>query len=73
MKEQEKRQLKYQMVLNSIKNLLLIKDILKALPSTDINNYIKIRKDSILEKQIDKIEKYKIVLEEVPPVLYYRT
>ena len=30
------------MVLYAIKNLLPIKDILKTLPSSDINNYIKI-------------------------------
>ena len=34
------------------KNLLpIIKDILKTLPSSGINNYIKIRKGSVLEKQ----------------------
>ena len=32
----------YQMVLYTIKNLLPIKDILKTLPSSGINNYIKI-------------------------------
>ena len=31
--------------------LLPIKDTLKTLPSSGINNYIKSRKDSILEKQ----------------------
>ena len=42
-KEQKKSQLKYyQMVLYTIKNLLPIKDILKTLPSSGINNYIKI-------------------------------
>ena len=42
-KEQNKNQLKYyQMVLCTIKNLLPIKDILKTLPSSGINNYIKI-------------------------------
>ena len=39
------------MVLYTIKNLLTIKDILKTLPSSGINNYIKICKDSVLEKQ----------------------
>ena len=58
------------MVLCAIKNLLPMKDILKALPSSGINNYIKIRKDGVLEKQLDKMEKHKLVLEEVPPVLY---
>ena len=33
------------------KNLLPIKDILKTLPTTGIKNYIKIQKDSVLEKQ----------------------
>ena len=43
-KEQKKNQLKhYQMVvIYTVKNLLPIKDILKTLPSSDINNYIKI-------------------------------
>ena len=43
-KEQKKSQLKhYQMVvMYAVKNLLPIKDILKTLPSSDINNYIKI-------------------------------
>ena len=41
--KQKKSQLKYyQMVLYTIKNLLPIKDILKTLPSSDINNCIKI-------------------------------
>ena len=39
------------MVLYTIKKLLLIKDILKTLPSSGIHNYIKICKDSVLEKQ----------------------
>ena len=39
------------MVLYTIKNSLPIKDILKTLPSSGINNCIKIRKDSVLEKQ----------------------
>ena len=38
------------MVLYAIKNLLPIKDILKTLPSSRDNNYIKIRKDGFLEK-----------------------
>ena len=51
-KEQKKSQLKYyQMVLYTIKNLLPIKDILKALPSSCIKNYIKIRRDSVLGKR----------------------
>ena len=52
LKKQKKKQLKYcQMVVYTIKYLLPIKDILKALSSSGINNYIKIRKDSVLEKQ----------------------
>ena len=39
------------MVLYAIKNLLLIKDILKTLPASGINNYIKIQKCSVVEKQ----------------------
>ena len=39
------------MVLYTIKNLLSVKDILKTLPSSDISNYIKIRKKSFLEKK----------------------
>ena len=39
------------MVLYTIKNLIPTKEILKALLSNGINNYIKIRKDSLLEKQ----------------------
>ena len=38
------------MVLYTIKNLLSIKDIFKTLTSSGINNYIKICKDSVLEK-----------------------
>ena len=38
------------MVLYTIKNLLPIKDILKTLPSSGINSYIKICKGSVLEK-----------------------
>ena len=39
------------MVLYTIKNSLPMKDILKTLPSSGINNYIKICKDSVIEKQ----------------------
>ena len=39
------------MVLYTIKNLLPIKDRLKALTSSGVNTYIKIGKDSVLEKQ----------------------
>ena len=60
-KEQKKSQLKYyQMVLYTIKNLLPIKDILKTLPSSGINNYIKIlqRQHSrkTVVKEHDKME-----------------
>ena len=62
------------MVLYTIKNLLTIKDILKTLPSSGINNYIKIlqrrhsRKSMV--KELGKIEKNKIVLRKVLPVLF---
>ena len=39
------------MVLYTIKTLLPVKDILKTLPSSGINNYIKICKHSVLETQ----------------------
>ena len=39
------------MVLYKINNLLPIKCILKALLSSGINNYIKMRIDNVLEKQ----------------------
>ena len=54
------------MVLFTIKNLLSIKDILKTLPSSDINNYIEIlqrqcsRKTAM--KELGKMEKDKTVL-----------
>ena len=42
-REQKKSQLRYyQMVLYTVKNLLPIIDILKTLPSSRINDYIKI-------------------------------
>ena len=63
-KEQKKSQLKYyQMVLYTIKNLLPVKDILKTLPSSGINKYIKIlqrqrsRKTSV--KELGKWNKIK--------------
>ena len=59
-KEQKKIQLKYQMVLYTIKNLLPMKDILKTLPSSGINNYIKIlqrqRSRKTVVKEHGKIE-----------------
>ena len=64
------------MVLYTIKNLLPIKDILKTLPSSGINNYIKIfqrqgsRKTAV--KELSKMEKDKIVLKKVPPVLHFQ-
>ena len=39
------------MVLYTIKNLFSVKDILKALPSSGINNYIETQRDNVLEKQ----------------------
>ena len=54
------------MVLYTIKNLLLIKDILKTLPSSGIHNYIKIlqrqcsRKTAVKElAKWNKIKQYK--------------
>ena len=73
--EQKKSQLKYyQMVLYTIKKLLPIQDILKTLPPSSINNYIKIlqrqRSRKTMVKGLGKMEKDKIVLRKVPPVLY---
>ena len=74
-KEEKKSQLKYyQMVLYKIKNILLIKDILKILPSSGINNCIKIlqrqRFRKTVVKEHGKMEENKIVLRKVPRVLY---
>ena len=44
------------MVLHTIKNLLPMKYILKSLPSGGIKNYIKMRKNNILEKLKEKVE-----------------
>ena len=57
----KKSQLKYyQMVLYTIKNLLPIKDISKALSSSGISNYIKIlqrqRSRKTAVKELDKME-----------------
>ena len=62
------------MVLYTIKNLLPIKDILKILTSSGINNYIKIwqrqysRKTAV--KELGKMEYDKTVLKKVPSMLY---
>ena len=62
------------MVLCTIKNLLPIKDILTRLPSSGINNYIKIqqrkhsRKTAV--KELGKMKYDKIVLKTGPPALY---
>ena len=76
-KEQNKSQLKYyQVVPYTIKKLLSIKDILKTLPSSGINNYIKILQRQRCRKAMEKdgkrckMEKDKIVLRKVPPVQY---
>ena len=74
-KKQKKSQLKYfQIVLYTIKNLLPIKDILKTLPSSNINSYIKIlqrqRSRKTVVKELGKMEKDKVVLRKVPSVLY---
>ena len=60
-KERKKSQLEYyQMVQYAIKNLLPIKDILKTLSSSGINNYIKIlqrhHSRKTVVKKLGKIE-----------------
>ena len=75
MKEQKKSQLKYyQMVLYTIENLLPIKDTLKTLPSSGINNCIKIqqrqRSRKTTVKELGKMESDKKILKTAPPVLY---
>ena len=74
-KEQKKSQLKYyQIVLYTIKNLLPINGILKTLPSSDIDNYIRVlqrqrsgKKKTV--KDLGKIEEDEIVLKAGPRVL----
>ena len=62
------------MVLYTIKNFLPIKDLLKSLPSSGINNYIKMlqrqcsRKTAV--KELGRMEQDKTVLKKVPPMLY---
>ena len=62
------------MVLYITKNLLHLKDVLKTLPSSGINNYINIlqrqrsRKTEV--KELGKMEWDKIVLRKVLPVLH---
>ena len=61
------------MVLDTTKNVLLIKDTLKTFPFRGINNYIKIgtqRSRKTTVNEVNKMEKDKIVLEKVPPVFY---
>ena len=62
------------MVLYTIKILFSIKISLKTLPSSGINNYIKIlqrqRSRKTMAKELDKMEQDKKVLRKVPPVLY---
>ena len=62
------------MVLYTIKMLFPIKDVLKTLPASGINNYIKIlqRQSSrrTMMKKLGKMEKDKTPLRKVPPVLY---
>ena len=74
-KEQKKSKLKHcQTVLYTIKDLLSVKDILKTLPYSGVNKYIKIlqrqrsRKRAV--KELGRMEKDKIVLKKFPPVLY---
>ena len=62
------------MVLYTVKNLLSIKDILKTLPSSGINNYIKIQQRQHSRKpavnELGKMEQDQIELKTGPPVLY---
>ena len=62
------------MVLYTMKNLLPIKDILKILPSSGINNYVIILQKQLSRKkavkELGKIEQDKIELKTGPPVLY---
>ena len=62
------------MVQYTIKNVLPIKDILKTLPFSGINNYIKILQRQCSRKTgmkgFGKIEWDKIVLKKGPPVFY---
>ena len=52
-KEQKKSRFKYyQMVLYAIKMLLPIKDMLRTIPVSGVNNYIKIKKEIVLEKEL---------------------
>ena len=60
-KKQQKSQLKYyQMALYTIKNVFPIKDILKTLPSSGINSYIKILQRQLSRKtaakELEKME-----------------
>ena len=65
----KKSQLKYcQIVPYTQKNSLLIKDILKTLLFSGINNYIKIRKTAF--KELGKIAKDKIVLKSSSSVVF---
>ena len=63
------------MILYTVKNLLLIKDILKALPPSGINCYFKIWKNSIPKKpavkELGKMKKDKIILKNVSPLLHF--
>ena len=62
------------MVVYVIKNLLPIKDILKTISSSGINNYIKIlqrlHSRKTMVNELGKMKKEKIVLRKVPAVLY---
>ena len=62
------------MVLYTMKNLLPVKDILKTLPASGVNKYIKIlqeqRSRKTAAKELGKMKKDKTNLKKVPPVLY---
>ena len=52
-KEQKKSRFKYyQIVLYAVKMLLPIKDMLRTIPVSGVNNYIKIKKEIVLEKEL---------------------
>ena len=73
-KKQKKSQLRYSMVPCTIKNLLPIINILKTLPSSAIDNYMKnlqiqrSRKTAV--KELGKMKEDKIVLKKALPVLH---
>ena len=77
-KEQKKSQMKYyQMVLYTMKNLLPVKDILKTLPASGVNKYIKIlqrqRSRKTAAKELGKMKKDKTNLKKFLQFCIYTT